>query len=616
MANQRLIKNLLTGVIPLLVFISVLLIKIPYSITRFFAFYSPALFILLGISYYAGFRSTGVFRWLIGACITMLVFGLVLSFLWTSGFSDDKIIGGIVPARDALRYYNGAHLILSGNLLSESTRQAAYRPLFPGFLSSVLWMTNLNLKWAIALITGMLAISCFISAYLLNKIYNPIAASLYMTLLFLYIQPLIGYLYTEQMGLLAGCISFVLIVSSIRSQKIWDFFLGIFVLLLAVSARAGAFFIFPMLALLAGWVFRGKRKFSLMHVVITVGVFLLSFLIINVLYTRQIVDPNVVSFGTFAPMIYGQVTGGNGYAYAANSLKLLDEASILKHAWQFFLNHPFSFFIGSAKAYRDFLLPDQGIFAFHSNENSMTPVDILLWLSVTFLIFLGIYFSFRTWKNNLHLLSIASFVGIFLSIPFLPPIDGGNRFYASTMPFYLLPLVVVVSEILFKQRPDEDVSQLANWTRPFAGLLIVLSLIIPVVIINVSKTPVVSLPHCPDGETPFVTSIYAGSYIDLIPNDKNACGDSANICLDDFKSNSHMTDLSDFEVYNKIIENADTSGFRFFTANNNFKQSYRYFKIPLDKLNVPDNSVISGCALLSKIDVRPFYYEVQTIIEP
>ncbi|MBI5351872.1 MAG: hypothetical protein HZB50_04470 [Chloroflexi bacterium] len=371
-----------------------------------------------------------------------------------------------------------------------------------------------------------------------------------------------------------------------------------------------------MLALLAGWVFRGKKKFSFAHVVITGGIFLLSFLIINVLYTRLIVQPNVISFGTFAPMIYGQVTGGNGYTYAATSLKSLDEASVLQQAWRVFLDHPLSFFIGSAKAYRDFFLPNIGVFAFHPNDGHMSLVDILLWLSVTLLLFLGIFLSFKTWKKNLHILSIAGFLGIFLSIPFLPPIDGGNRFYASTMPFYLLPLVVAISEVLSKQNSDEDVTHLTNWTRPLAGVVVILSLIIPAVLINVSKPPMVSIPVCPAGETPFVTTINPGAYIDLIASGNHACGIAPELCLNDFKFNSSMTDKSDKAVFNKIIENADSSGFRFFAANDNFKRAYRYFKVPLDELNIPDNSIISGCAIMSKPDQRPFIYEIQTVIQP
>ena len=63
-------------------------------------------------------------------------------------------------------------------------------------------------------------------------------------------------------------------------------------------------------------------------------------------------------------------------------------------------------------------------------------MDILLWAFGTLLVILGVIKVIRNINKSTASLLAAGFLGILLSIPFLPPIDSGTRFYASTMPFY------------------------------------------------------------------------------------------------------------------------------------------------------------------------------------
>jgi len=70
-----------------------------------------------------------------------------------SGFSDNFVIGGLLPYKDAKNYYLGANLLLNG-LPIRIAGQALGRPLFPGFLSSLLLLTGQNLKVALAVLTN------------------------------------------------------------------------------------------------------------------------------------------------------------------------------------------------------------------------------------------------------------------------------------------------------------------------------------------------------------------------------------------------------------------------------------------------------------------------------
>ena len=116
--------------LPAVVFWLALAFETPYSFTQYFHRY--VLFVFLGIFllYYLTFRLKGNPSVLTGFGITMLLFALTLSYLWTSGFSDNFLIGGLPPYKDAKNYYLGANLLLNG-LPIRIAGQAEGRPLFP-----------------------------------------------------------------------------------------------------------------------------------------------------------------------------------------------------------------------------------------------------------------------------------------------------------------------------------------------------------------------------------------------------------------------------------------------------------------------------------------------------
>ena len=115
--NHRLL-NILNIIIPLLLYGIILVIQIPSSVSQAFAFYSIPFFLLILIIY-INFRLPQKFRWLGGATLTLFLLALQLSFLWTSGYSNDMVIGGLIPSRDAFDYYHAAKLISIGRLIQQ-----------------------------------------------------------------------------------------------------------------------------------------------------------------------------------------------------------------------------------------------------------------------------------------------------------------------------------------------------------------------------------------------------------------------------------------------------------------------------------------------------------------
>jgi|APSaa5957512576_1039674.scaffolds.fasta_scaffold03208_1 hypothetical protein len=495
-------------------FIFLLLSPIPSSFTRFFWAYSPLLFFLVFTLYALSFQLKGYWGWLAGLCLTMALFALPLSFMWSSGFSDNKIIGGLLPYKDAYYYYNGARLILDGRLLPMYSLQAAGRPLFPGFIASLLLNTGKNLQATIAILVALLGFTSYLSAQKLRTTFGILPAAFYLSLSFLYAQSQVGFLHTEVLGLILGNLGFILIWQSAEKKKLSKLVFAIFILMLAVSVRAGAFFIFPMLALWAGWIFRGETRFSWRNFGIIFITFILSYLIVNTLYARFTVEPGNYSFGNFAYTIYGQIHGGTGWNRAIKDLGTRDPAIVMASSIDFFREHPLSLVIGTAKAYRDFFIyGDSGIFSFLGSKTKW--LDITLWgISIAFL-FGGIIRSKKNIKKPISALLLASFIGIFFSITFLPPVDGGKRFYASTMPFFFALVAVALPSIGIKKKIWIDDKKAG--VVLLSGVLTLMTLIMPVIILRLTTPPKILQPSCPANQVPFALRVDPNSSVVRIP---------------------------------------------------------------------------------------------------
>lgn len=112
-------------------------------------------FLLLVAYYWSGWIGT-----LIGLTLTLVVFGLPLSGLWTSGISTSALIGGLLPFSDAGGYFNDARRLLDGVLFPDFS---ARRSMFAGMLAAVLGLTGRNLQLTLAILVAVTAISCYLA---------------------------------------------------------------------------------------------------------------------------------------------------------------------------------------------------------------------------------------------------------------------------------------------------------------------------------------------------------------------------------------------------------------------------------------------------------------------
>ncbi|HJS20889.1 MAG TPA: hypothetical protein VJ785_19230, partial [Anaerolineales bacterium] len=337
--------------LPILLFWLILIFEISYSFSQYFHGYSAGLFLIVLLIYYLAFRLPDRYRVLASFGWTMLLFALTLSFMWTSGFSDNKVIAGLLPYKDGAGYYLGANLILNG-LPLENTLQAGWRPLFPGFLSSMLFLSGGSLKLVLAALVLLAGTGSYFASRQVYAWLGAFPASLFITFLYFYIQPLVGLTMTELLGFTMGCMAFAILWMTSFHPRMMDLVFGILLLVLAMSVRAGTFLMLPFIAVWAGRVFRGAGSFSWQAFAVAWSTILLGYLAFNSIYVRLIGIPEGKVFGNFAYSLYGQVQGGTGWHRAIEELGTRDPSIVYKAAFQFFLDHPFSLVIGILKSYR------------------------------------------------------------------------------------------------------------------------------------------------------------------------------------------------------------------------------------------------------------------------
>lgn len=603
-------------VFALLLFWVVLLFRIPYSFTQYFHAYSPGLFLSVLVLYFLCFKLPNPYGVLASLSLNMLLFALTLSFLWTSGYSDNKVIGGLLPYKDGGSYYASAHLILNG-LSLENVVQSSWRPLFPGFLSSLLLLLGGNMKWALTSLVLLAGVGSYYSSRQVFASFGPFAAGLFGTLLYFYIQPLIGFTMTELLGFTIGCLAFSILWRVSKTPVLSDVVLGLLALVVGLSARAGTFFLLPLLALWAGRIFKGTKKFSFRVFAIAMVTILVGYFLANSVYARSVGVPKGTVFGNFAYSLYGQVHGGTGWHRSIEELGTREPSVIYKAAFQFFLKHPLSLFIGTAKAYRDFFLPGgSGIFAFGFDDQPGW-VDYILWGIVMCLFVWGAIRLIKSMALRTSSLLIAGLVGFVLSIPFLPPIDGGSRFYASTVPFFFAIPVLALKRSSPVTEEDAQVSSSFSESTcllVISASLVFLTVVMPPFTLKLSSKPSYNMPVCSSGQKPFALRASPESYIDLFPANDH-CGLAPEICLSDFEKNGVEKTVDDFyqELYSLVTR--DGANVRIIPAINLVDERYYYFYVLRSRTpNISQANLLIGCAEEIKTKQHHSIYRIESII--
>jgi len=500
-----------------------LLLCLPYAARFGITFRSnfSTLVIVIFLGYLAISLVPGRLKPILIIAFMAALFTLPVVGLWGSGQSEQYIIGGIIPFSDARFYYMDARRLLEGSPFATG---AARRPLFAALFSTLQWMTGQNLYVSLGLLVGLLALTVYFCVREIHSSRSASSAGFFLLLIFFYIRFLLGKPMTEMIGLPLGLLAFFFIFRSAREKRMPFFLFGLFLLTLALNARAGAFFILPALVIWAGFSFKVVKKFNwkagLFSVLVVAAGFAVNLLVFNVLS-----NPDTTPFGNFGSTLYGLSRGGQSWTLIyeehpeVTSMPVNQSTEfVYRLAMDNIRQHPGDLFKGFLNSYAMFFSLDDyyGSLCWFGGSNVIgMAARIFLYL----LMALGVILSIRKIKDATSSMLLAGFFGILLSVTFLPPRDSNHmRVYAATFPFFAAIPVVGLGEIIamiplkkkfFPPLPFID----HRMPVYFSGIILVLMVIFPIGLRVTSH--IVELPKadCSTGLTPISFRLLPGNHI-------------------------------------------------------------------------------------------------------
>lgn len=547
MILKQLLKIFLSLIIAIAIYSLILTLDLPLFLITPIRNGASWLVLCWGILLYFCYSLRGWLGVTLSLTFTLVLFGLPLVRLWETGVSESVIVGGLFPWSDPIMYYWHSGNLLQGLTMVRTVNSA--RPIFVGILSFFLYITQENLQITLAILTALIAVSCYFLARELQKTYSPIVGVLVILILFIFITPLIGSLMTEIFGLSLGVLSFALLLRSARQMSFNLALLAIFIITIALNTRTGTFFVLPSLILWGGYVFRGSKLLSYRFLILGFTMVLMGF-ILNSALLKIIGHPETASsYGNFGFMFYGVITDTDWTQITADypeleKLKGINLSSRVNEiVWQRIRENPLDSLKGIIKQWYYFFLDRYNSIFFI--ERNYLELWLRFFASIGF-----VYNLFRVFKNPTLSLLIFYVAGVVASIPFVPIQDGGLRVYAATI--VIFPVISMVGLLLtshfilslIKPKNSEDKlllfyqknSVILSPLLPlFTVILISISFIAPVTIKYLSKPVNIDNFSCPIGSEKALFRYNFGSFINLVDDNAVTSSRLPNIKIGDFR---------------------------------------------------------------------------------
>lgn len=407
------------------------------------------------------------------------LFAIPLVYKWQSAHYDGYIIGGLLPWSDASAYSWEAHRLANGALL---TAWGARRPLFSGFLAVLLRTTGGDFMAALIILTLSNILAVFFVVRIVKRLYGSTAAGFFLIISFEFYTRFSGVTTSEQLGFAAGNLALYFLLIGAHTRDMRKALFGLGLLTLALNARAGAFFILPALILWLALSFRQRTTFwraGGMAIVVVIAVFLL-----NLILVRAIAEPQSAPFSNYSYTLYGLASGNKGWDQVIIDHPNVSEQEVMPLAIQKIRSEPTLLLQGMLGSFADYFGPNYyGAFNFMYRGSIRQQINLMFWTLVAS----GLAYSILKWREGLHGLVLASFLGVITSLPLLPPIDAdAMRVFAATIPFSALWVVTGVSAlftwgrklIIQKEANDAGKATGSNFQKPalfFSALLVFLA---------------------------------------------------------------------------------------------------------------------------------------------
>lgn len=496
---------------------------------------------------YLLFRIPGRTGELITITTIMCLFAMPLAGIWAYGHTQSAMLGGLIPLNDAQSYYLDAIRLTLGESFSFfSTR----RPLFPGFLSVLLVITNNNILVSLAILSAITAISSYYMIKEIQETHGTEFAVFLLMMIFLYYRLHSGVIMSENFGIALGTLGFTILWRGTANKNLGIIWLGIFSTTIALNARAGAFFILPLLVIWVGRLFREFKFISWKAMGIASTAIVLGF-VSSILLGRLIGQPSGIPFANFSYTLYSLAAGGKSWAYIGEvhpEVFLLPEPEhtkkVFQLAFELIREKPLQLVQG-AFFFWEAIFTDTlyNVFSFASKEN-WTINPVIKWL-LYLLSILGIITWSQDKKTPINSMIMVCALGIFISVPFVPPTDSfGMRPYAASIAMLsALPALGFWSIINKTKLP---IFKRANINKPLYSLpiylavtLILITLVGPLIIKLFSSQKIIQTSNCSSSPSHVLIQFNQGASVNLVKNVVNFSDWPPNYHIYIFRKNAH-----------------------------------------------------------------------------
>lgn len=464
--------------------------------------------------------------------VIVLVLVLAPIYWRIQGFDRDGFsLLGVLPSSDANGYFTGAIKILYGE---DVPPFAARRPLFITYLSTILFLTRQDLVLSLIVLAVIVAVATFLLASEVKINFGVLPAALVAAIMiYCYSGRFTGKFLTEQLGIPLGMLSLSILLQGLRQNSFRHVVWGVFVLTIALNARAGAMFVLPML-ILWGVTWAGKSKLSINNLFMLSGSVVLGFLV-NYWIFKSISSPGSVPFANFGETLYGMATGYRGWRVWYQDYPGVPLAAAFRISLEIIKNSPGLFLMSVFRAYQEFLKPQYFFSFLYMPTNQIAPAAYFLLVATG----IGIW---RLMKN-IHLrysqLMLFVLVGILLSVPFAPPSDDAVRAMTATTSF--LALLAGSAFINFQNGHMVEHHKLTpllglGVTIYFSGFLIFLIIAGWIVVRGALMTPELGIT-CNLNEQPVTMVTMPRSYVNVVENNNQRISFLPNIRRADLLKN-------------------------------------------------------------------------------
>jgi hypothetical protein len=349
-------------------------------------------------------------------------------------------------------------------------------------------------------------------------------------IVFLFARRFIGTTMTESLGLTFGALSLAFFCRGVTRKSLPFNLAGLFLLTVALNIRAGAFFILPLLALWIGWLFREKSWMAWKPAGLAVLAVIAGFGV-NSLVLRLIGTPGGMPFGNFAESLYGLASGGERWSYVYTQYeetRAMPEKERFEQIYQMSFDlirkNPMGIVQGSLYQW-GLLFSDSwfSVFAYVGGENAEGN-RYIHWVLYALCAF-ALVQAVRKRKEPLYSFLLVSIIGIFISVPFVPPGDAHKmRAFAATIPLLALLPAIGVSELvnlvpmrMIRENPTGDLS--SSGLSIYSALLTIFLVIAPFIAMKSAVKPIIQPAVCQPGETPVTLHYAPGTSVRLIRED-------------------------------------------------------------------------------------------------